>query len=85
MRAGGSASVLGLITVSVEFYLGFTYYFGTPCKIAGEASITVEIDILFFSASVSVSMRREFEDPQISFSDLIRPADWIEYCDAFAA
>ena len=85
LRAGGSANVLGLITVSVEFYLGFTYYFGPPCKIAGEASVTVEIDILFFSASVSVSLRREFEDPQVSFADLIRPADWDHYCDAFAA
>lgn len=85
LRAGGSASVLGLITVSVEFYLGFTYYATDPCKIAGEASVTVEIDILFFSASVSVSLRREFADPQISFADLIRPSDWNEYCDAFAA
>jgi hypothetical protein len=91
LRAGGSASVLGLITISVEFYLGFTYYFPIPgppaisCKIAGEASVTVEVDVLFFSASVSLSFRREFSDPAISFADLIGPAAWDEYCDAFAA
>jgi hypothetical protein len=88
LRAGGSANVLGLITVSVEFYLGFTYYFPvgpTPCKIAGEASVTVEVDVLFFSASVSLSFRREFSDPTLKFADLIAPADWNEYCDAFAA
>jgi hypothetical protein len=91
LRAGGSANVLGLITVSVEFYLGFTYYFpiagppAVPCKIAGEASVTVEVDVLFFSASVSLSFRREFSDPTISFADVIGPADWDEYCDAFAA
>lgn len=88
LRAGGSANVLGLITISVEFYLGFTYYFpvgATPCKIAGEASVTVEVDVLFFSQSVTLSFRREFSDPTISFADLIGPGDWDEYCDAFAA
>jgi hypothetical protein len=85
LRAGGSANVLGLVTVSVEFYLGFTYYAGTPCKIAGEALVTVEVDVLMFSESVSLSLRREFSDPRLSFADLIKPNDWIEYCDAFAA
>jgi len=84
LRAGGSLDVLGLISVSVEFYLGFTYYFGPPCKIAGEATVTIEIDILFFSVSVQASLRREFSDPVISFSDLIGPADWDYYCDSFA-
>ncbi|HWY45334.1 MAG TPA: hypothetical protein VNX66_17685 [Candidatus Sulfotelmatobacter sp.] len=85
LRAGGSLDVLGLISASVEFYLGFTYYFGPPCKIAGEATITIEVHVLFFSASVHASLRREFSDPQISFADLIAPADWNYYCDSFAA
>ena len=88
LRAGGSANVLGLITLSVEFYLGFTFYpagGGAACKIAGEASVTVEVDVLMFSASVSLSLRREFGDPTVSFADLIAPGDWNEYCDAFAA
>jgi hypothetical protein len=84
LRAGGSLDVLGLISASVEFYLGFTYYFGPACSIAGEATVTIEVHVLFFSASVSASLRREFADPQISFADLIGPADWNYYCDSFA-
>jgi hypothetical protein len=84
LRAGGSLDVLGIISASVEFYLGFTYYFGPPCKIAGEATVTIEVHVLFFSASVHASLRREFADPTISFADLIGPADWDHYCDSFA-
>ena len=86
LRAGGTLDVLGLISASVEFYLGFTYYFGPPCKIAGEATVTIEVHVLFFSASVHASLRREFGDPRISFQDLIDSQDvWTDYCQAFAA
>jgi hypothetical protein len=85
LRAGGSLDVLGIISASVEFYLGFTYYFGPPCKIAGEATVTIEVHVLFFSAAVHASLRREFSDPRISFVDLIAPSDWDHYCDSFAA
>jgi hypothetical protein len=43
------------------------------------------VHVLFFSASVHASLRREFSDPKISFADLIGPTDWDDYCDAFAA
>jgi hypothetical protein len=86
LRAGGSLDVLGLISASVEFYLGFTYYFGPPCTIAGEATVTIEVHVLFFSASVHASLRREFGDPKISFQDLIDSQKaWTDYCGAFAA
>jgi hypothetical protein len=85
LRAGGSLSVLGLISASVEFYLGFTYYFGPPCKIAGEATVTIEVHVLFFSAAVHATLRREFADPTISVKDLLGPSDWKTYCEAFAA
>jgi hypothetical protein len=85
LRAGGSLSVLGLISASVEFYLGFTYYFGPRCKIAGEATVTIEVHVLLFSASVHASLRREFGDPPVSFADVIGPTDWNYYCDSFAA
>jgi hypothetical protein len=86
LRAGGSLDVLGLISASVEFYLGFTYYFDPPCKIAGEATVTIEVHVLFFSASVHASLRREFGDPKISFQDLIDSREvWTDYCEAFAA
>ena len=86
VRAGGSLSVLGLVTVTVEFYLGFTYFGGGgQCKIAGEATISIEIDLTLFSKTVHATLRREFEDPTITFAELIGPADWNDYCDAFAA
>jgi hypothetical protein len=86
LRAGGSLEVLGLISASIEFYLGFTYFFGPPCTIAGEATVTIEVHVLFFSASVSASLRREFSDPKASFKDLIDSQQvWDDYCDAFAA
>jgi hypothetical protein len=85
LRAGGTLDVLGLISASVEFYLGFTYFFGPPCSIAGEATVTIEVHVLFFSKSVSATLRREFGDPPISFADLIGPTDWDYYCDSFAA
>ncbi|HKE34475.1 MAG TPA: hypothetical protein VKB66_04705 [Candidatus Acidoferrum sp.] len=86
LRAGGTLDVLGLISASVEFYLGFTYFFGPPCKIAGEATVTIEVHVLFFSASVHASLRREFGDPKISFKDLIDSKEvWTNYCEAFAA
>ncbi|MBB5502182.1 hypothetical protein [Paraburkholderia sp. MM5384-R2] len=86
LRAGGSLDVLGLISASIEFYLGFTYFFGPPCKIAGEATVTIEVHVLLFSASVSASLRREFSDPKASFKDLIDTQQvWDDYCDAFAA
>jgi hypothetical protein len=85
LRAGGSLDVLGLISASVEFYLGFAYYFGPPCEIAGEATVTIEVHVVFFSTSVSASLRREFADPRLSFADLISRDDWNYYCDSFAA
>ena len=71
-------------SASIEFYLGFTYYFAPTCRIAGEASVVIEVHVLFFSTSVTATMRREFADPKISVADLIGPADWASYCEAFA-
>ncbi|MCC6606480.1 MAG: hypothetical protein IT327_24950 [Anaerolineae bacterium] len=88
-RAYGSLSVLGIITVSLEFYLGLSYaskgitpHGGT---LWGQASLTVKIEILFFSTSVSVSMEKEFAGSDPMFRDMLTPADWVEYTDAFAA
>jgi hypothetical protein len=59
VRCGGHLSVLGLITISAEFYLGLTYESaGNRCW--GQAKLTVEIEILFFSFSVTLSVEREF-------------------------
>jgi hypothetical protein len=87
-RAYGSLSVLGIITVSLEFYLGLTYasknmtpHGGT---LWGQASLKVKIEILFFSVSVSVSMEREFAGSDPKFRELLGADDWSQYVDAFA-
>ena len=83
LRMGGSVSVLGIVTVSVEFYLALTYDNG---KAYGEATIKVSVDIFGFSTSVSLHVQKQFAgaagDP--TFGQLVGPADWQEYVDAFA-
>jgi hypothetical protein len=58
LKMDGSVSVLGLITISVEFYLGFT--FQSPNQIYGEATVSVEVEVLFFSFGVSLTVRKQF-------------------------
>lgn len=61
VRCGGHLSVLGLITISAEFYLGLTYEVKSgKSRVWGQASLKVNIEILFFSFSVTVSVEREF-------------------------
>ena len=87
-RAAGSLSVLGLITVSVELYvgLGFESDKAKPHggHLYGTASLTVKIKIVFFSTSVSVSIEREFAGSDPTFIETVSPGDWAEYCGAFA-
>ncbi len=64
VRATGRLSVLGLITITAEFYLGLTYVNdGGENSVAGEASLTVSIDILFFSTSVTLRVKKTFAGP----------------------
>jgi hypothetical protein len=83
LRAGGALEVLGLITITAEFYMALNYDDG---KVSGEASLTVGIEILFFSTHVTLSVHREFAgaagDP--TFEELVEPDDWATYCAAFA-
>ena len=84
LRLGGNMSVLGLISVSIELNLSFTYK--EPDKAYGRAVVTVEIDIFLFSTSVEVECERQFagsaNDPP--FRALMKPDAWREYCDAYA-
>lgn len=87
VRAGGSLNVLGLVHVSVELYLGLTYDFKNN-KAWGEASLTLEIGILFFSIDVTITVRREFAgdaaDPTLE--DTFTLNEWEQdYIAAFAA
>jgi hypothetical protein len=94
VRTGGALSVLGLITVSVEFYMELAYLFASN-MMRGEASLTVKVKVLFFSKKVTLTVVRELGAPSPTAS-LLRPtvnmetahlADeraWGRYCDAFA-
>lgn len=84
-RMGGSLSVLGLITVSVEFNLSFAYQ--DVGKAYGTATLTVEVDIAFFHKSVGLTVERTFGgsggDPK--FLDFFNTAQsWQDYAAAFA-
>jgi hypothetical protein len=64
VRISGAVSVLGLITVSVEFFLQLGYLFNTG-KLRGEASMTVRVKVLFFSKKVALRVEREFDPPTV--------------------
>ncbi len=84
LRMGGELSVLGLISVSLEFVLSFGYEDG---KAAGRATLTVKVEVLFFSTSVSITVEKKFGgssgDPRF-FQVFETPAVWNEYASAFA-
>ena len=90
-RIRGEVDVLGLISASITLELSLTYHFETG-KLIGRASLVVEIEILFFSASVEISVERKLAgskgDP--TMYQVMPPdddgmnADWAEYCGAFA-
>jgi hypothetical protein len=71
-RMGGEVDVLGLVSASIELCMALAY---EASKAVGRASITVEIEIVFFSTSVSISCERKFAgstgDP--SFDDVMGP------------
>ncbi|MFJ9026627.1 hypothetical protein ACIRPU_42805 [Streptomyces sp. NPDC102259] len=86
LRCGGYLSVLGLVSVSVEFYLKLTYVkSGNRTEVYGEGTLTVSVKVAFFSKSVSLGLQRRFGgsgDP--SFADCVKPGHWDTYCLAFA-
>jgi hypothetical protein len=86
LRMGGSLSVLGLVQVSVEFNLTFTYD-SVKDKAYGRATLTVHVSVLCFSASVDLTVERAFGgnsgDP--TFAQLMNTAEvWADYALAFA-
>lgn len=58
-RLGGHVSVLGLISASLELYLELRYEFETG-KAVGKAQLTIEVEVLFFSADVTITCERKF-------------------------
>ncbi len=88
LRINGHLSILGIISISMEFYLAFIAVFseGKVEKLEGVATVKVKVEILFFSKTVSVTVRRELKgaDADPKFIEMIDEDDWQEYCLAFA-
>ena len=90
-RIRGEVDVLGLISASITLELSLTYKFETG-KLVGRASLVVEVEVLFFSASVEIVVERQLAgskgDPVLA--QVLPPApdgtnaDWSAYCEAFA-
>jgi hypothetical protein len=84
VRCVGCVDVLGMISVSVEFLLSLTYEQATN-RVWGQASLTVKVKVLFFSAKVTLTVERTFgHSPAPRFADLMDESHWLDYCDAFA-
>jgi hypothetical protein len=73
LRIGGNVTALGIVSVSIELYLAFTYQ--DPGKAKGIATLTVEVEVFLFSASVEITCERTFAgssaDP--SFEEVMAP------------
>ncbi len=90
IEMGGHLSIIGLISVSLVFHLALAYEKDGAAKTSrlfGQASLTVEVEILFFSTSVEVKVQRQFAGSEADplFVDFVPTKNiWDEYCEAFA-
>jgi hypothetical protein len=98
VELGGRLTLLGLISLSLTFHLGLCYESlqlsdkadGAPrsqTRLFGQASLTVEVELLLYSESVTIRVEKTFigSEADPTFVQLIEtPAVWAEYCDAFA-
>jgi hypothetical protein len=90
-RLRGQVDVLGLITASIQLSLELTYQAEPVNKLYGRATLEIEVDVAFFSASVTITCERRFAgsggDP--TFFQIMQPEGdyrpWNEYLEAFAA
>ncbi|MCX6141189.1 MAG: hypothetical protein NTX15_10250 [Candidatus Kapabacteria bacterium] len=83
-RLTGNLSVLGLIHINLLFELKLTWQ--SNGKVFGVATIEVEIEILFFSFSVGVTVERQLKgsDGDPTFKDALpEPSLWELYCSSF--
>jgi hypothetical protein len=83
----GEVSVLGIISISMDLNLSLSWQHSPSGNvIEGRATLTVSVHVLFFSASVQLSVERSFSagsgDP--NFGQVLSEADWHEYAGAFA-
>ncbi|MFA5330015.1 MAG: hypothetical protein WC384_19620 [Prolixibacteraceae bacterium] len=99
IRMTGRLSIIGLIRVTLEFYLELSYQTGSEkgevdgiklyqgSRLVGSATLTVKVEVLFFSKSVSVTVSRTLSgnDADPTFAQTYRQDHWLEYCNAFAS
>lgn len=84
---GGELEVLGLITVSTEFYMSITYM-SEDNSCTGQASLTVEVDVALFHQSVTLGpIEKKFSHSppldQLAFGYLMPQTGWDDYVAAF--
>lgn len=83
LRIYGCVEVLGLVSASIELYMQLVYE--DPGKAVGSATLTLRVDVAFFSKSFSRTVQRRLGgggDP--TFEEGISEEDWRAYCAAFA-
>ena len=84
---GGEVSVLGIISISLDLNISLSWQHSDKGNvIQGRATLTVSVHVLFFSASVELSVERSFSagggDPDVG--QLMTAHQWSEYAGAFA-
>jgi hypothetical protein len=86
-RATGQVDLLGIISVSLEIYLGLEYDGGPPKQFRGTAEFTVRVQVAFFSQSLSFSVSRSFSAGADPTFDIAFPSatPWQQRCAAFAS
>jgi hypothetical protein len=61
VRLRGELDIIELVSLTVEFYLAFSYVEeGGAKKVVGEATVTVTVEVLVFSGDVTMTVHREF-------------------------
>jgi hypothetical protein len=90
-RLRGEVEALGIVSVCIELYLEMRYESASG-KCVGTATISIEIEVALFSATVEISCTKKFAgagpDPTLLELLDVQPdatsADWNAYCAAFA-
>jgi hypothetical protein len=75
LRAGGGLDVLGLIHVSVEFFLGMRYRaHNGQSQLFGFCQVTVSIEFCFFSIDVNLRMEKQLAGSRLNSNQaLLQP------------
>jgi hypothetical protein len=99
LRMTGRLSIIGLIKVTLEFYLELRYeelgQKATPdgvmiaagSRLVGTATLSVKVEVLFFSKTVKVTVSRTLagNDADPKFEQTYKVDHWQSYCAAFAS